>query len=101
MIFDPVKTGFPLVLAPGQTFPLYQGPAKQFHAWMLAVSPSASLHLRIEGDGIVQEKTVPLENGQWNYTRLDIDADDDVELTLVGRGNHASKVHITQAGVVP
>jgi hypothetical protein len=101
MIFDPIKTGFPLVLAPGQTFPLYQGPAHQFHAWILAVSPAASLHLRIEGDGIVQEKTIPVETSQWNYTRLDIDANGEVELSLVGRGDHASKVHITHAGVVP
>ena len=99
LLFDPIITGFPLVLAPGQTLPLYSGKAAQFHAWVLPINPSASLSLRIEGDGIVDEVPLPSTQGHWRYTTVDLNDPGDVQLSLVGRGEHASKIHITHAGV--
>jgi len=100
LLFDPIETGFPLVLAPGQTLPLYSGPAKELHAWILATDEAANLSLRIEGQGIVREQPLELPEGFWQYTTVELDQAGDIELSLVGRGDYASKVHITQAGVI-
>jgi len=100
LLFDPIATGFPLVLAPGQTLPLFSGSAKEFHAWILATDAVANLSLRIEGQGIVQEKPIEIEEGHWQYTSVSLDGSGEVDLTLVGRGDHATRIHITQAGVV-
>ena len=59
LLFDPVKTGFPLVLRPGQRLQLYDGQASAFNAWLLSMNPDAAVSLLIEDEGVARE--VPLE----------------------------------------
>jgi len=97
--FDPVTTGFPLVLTPGQSVPLFTGDARHFHAWIHPVTPDGSLALRIEDNGIVREQTLPFDADHWRYVTVDLNASGAVSLSLVGRGDAMTHVEITAASV--
>ena len=101
LLFDPVRTGFPLVLRQGQRLPLYEGEARTFNAWLLSMNPDADVSLLIEDDGIAREVPLELVEGSWRYNSTALDTKGSVRLSLVGRSEHASQIHITLASVNP
>ena len=101
LLFDPVKTGFPLVLRPGQRLPLYEGPARGFQVWLLSLNPDAAVSLLIEDDGIARDVPLELVEGYWRYNSTALNGDGTVRLSLVGRSEHVSQLHITLASVTP
>lgn len=100
LMFDPVQTGFPLVLHPGQTVSIYQGTGQRFTGWFHGVLESGDVTLRIDDSGIVREVPLPLTSGHWQYVDIPIPGDEPSELTLVGRGTEPIRLNITQAMVV-
>ena len=101
LLFDPVKTGFPLVLRSGQKLQLYEGRARAFNAWLLSMNPDAAVSLLIEDEGIAREIPLDLIEGHWRYNSSALDIQGSVRLSLVGRSEHASQIHITLASVTP
>ena len=101
LLFDPVSTGFPLVLRSGQKLPLYDGPAEAFHAWLLSMNPDAAVSLLIEDEGVAREVPLELVEGHWRYNSTALNGKGSVRLSLVGRSEHASQLHITLASVSP
>ena len=101
LLFDPVKTGFPLVLRPGQRLQLYDGQASAFNAWLLSMNPDAAVSLLIEDEGIAREIPLELAEGSWRYNSSVLDTQGSVRLSLVGRSEHASQLHITLPSVNP
>jgi len=99
LIFDPVSTGFPLVLHPGQSTQIYEGSAAALQAWLQPISPDAAISLRIEDSGIVREVPLELVAGHWQYNAQETGTSSPLKLSLVGRGEHVSTVHITLASV--
>ena len=100
LIFDPVKTGFPLILFPGQTVEAYTGTLSRFTAWMHLQTDGGTVTLRIEDGGIVREVPLALEAGHWQYIDFPIESVEPVQLHIVGRGDAAVRLNITQAKVV-
>ena len=101
LLFDPVSTGFPLVLREGQRLSIFEGEASAFQGWLLSINPDAAVSLLIEDDGIAREVPLELIEGHWRYSNLQLDAQGEVRLSLVGRSEHASQIHITLASVTP
>ena len=99
LIFDPVSTGFPLVLFPGQSTEIFNGKASEFHGWLRPISEGAALSLRIEDGGIVREHPLDLVDGHWRFNTRLTGATGILRLSLVGRGEQASRVQITKASV--
>jgi hypothetical protein len=100
LMFDPVQTGFPLVLHPGQTVSIYQGAGKRFTGWFHGALQSGDITLRIDDAGIVRELPLPLTPGNWQYVDIPINSSESCELMLVGRGSGPVRLNITQAMVV-
>ena len=98
-IFDPVSTGFPLALRPGQSTQIFEGTASQFNAWIHPLSENAALSLRIESGGIVREVPLDLVTEHWRYNSITTDPSENLRLSLVGRGDTPSEVEITRASV--
>lgn len=101
LLFDPVKTGFPLVLRSGQKLQLYEGQASAFNAWLLSMNPDAAVSLLIEDEGVAREVPLELIEGSWRYNSSALDTEGSVRLSLVGRSEHTSQLHITLASVNP
>jgi hypothetical protein len=101
LMFDPVQTGFPLVLHPGQTASIYQGPVQRLTGWFHGALQSGDVTLRIDDAGIVREIPLPLTPGHWQYVDIPINAVTSSELMLVGRGDGPVRLNITQAMVMP
>ena len=99
--FDPITTGFPLVLMPDQAVHIYTGPAQSFHAWIRPDGTDDSVSLRIEDQGIVREHALPLHPESWQYIAVDLQSQGDATLHLVGRSGVPSTVTLTAASVKP
>ncbi len=97
--FDPITTGFPLVLTPGQHIEIYSGQAQAFHAWIHPVRPESQISLRVEDAGIVREHPLETEPGHWRYISIALSSPDGATLSLVGRGDEAAHIEITAASV--
>ena len=100
LIFDPVKTGFPLILLPGQTVEAFAGHLRRFTAWVHLQTDGGAVTLRIEDGGIVRERPLGLRAGHWQYIDIPIESSEAVKLHIVGRGEAAVRLNITQAKVV-
>ena len=100
LIFDPVETGFPLVLFPGQSTSVYEGNMTRFTAWVHLEQENGEANLRIEDEGIVREEPLPIQAGHWTYIDIPIQGQGEIRLKIVGRGDTPIRLHITQAKVV-
>ena len=100
LIFDPVETGFPLVLFPGQSIPVYRGNMTRFTAWVHVEQENGKANLRIEDEGIVREEPLPIQAAHWTYVDIPIQGQGEIRLKIVGRGDAPIRLHITQAKVV-
>ncbi len=100
LLFDPVETGFPLGLFPGQAVSVYAGTLKRFTAWIHMKDDAGEAMIRIEDDGIVREEALPLKPGHWQYIDLPIEGEGNIDLKIVGRGSEAVRLNIAQAKVV-
>ena len=100
LIFDPVETGFPLVLFPGQSISVYQGSMARFTAWIHLEEENGAANMRIEDEGIVREEPLPIQPGHWTYIDIPIKGKGETLLKIVGRGDDAIRLHITHAKVV-
>lgn len=99
LLFDPVRTGFPLSLREGQRLPLFEGKAEDFQCWLLALNPDAKVALLLDDDGISREFPLDLIEGQWRYNSIPLKASGDIRISLVGRSEHVSQIHITLPSV--
>ena len=100
LIFDPVETGFPLVLFPGQAVSVYEGEGERFTAWVHTQNQEGETTFRIEGPGIVREEPLPIQPGHWQYIDIPIDGEGRINLKIVGRAEGPVRLNITQAKVV-
>ena len=99
--FDPIATGFPLVLMPDQAVHIYTGPARSFHAWVRSDGTDDSVSIRIEDQGVVREQAFALHPEFWQYIAVDLQSQGDASLHLVGRSDVPSTVTLTAASVLP
>ncbi len=99
LIFDPVFTGFPLILMRGQATEIFQGDASKFNIWIRPISDDSAISLRIEDGGVVRELPLKLVNGHWQYNSLVIGSTNTLKLSLVGRSEGPSQVMVTRASV--
>jgi len=99
--FDPITTGFPLVLMPDQAEHIYTGPATSFHAWIRPNGTDDSISLRVEDNGIVREHSLALHPEAWQYIDVDLETSGEATLHLVGRSRVPSTVTLTAASVKP
>ena len=100
LIFDPVETGFPLVLFPGQTISVYEGTLSRFTAWIHLEQEEGEVTLRIEDAGIVREKPLEVQAKHWTYVDIPIEGKGNISLKIVGRGEESIRLNITHAKVV-
>ena len=65
------------------------------------MNPDAAVSLLIEDEGVAREVPLELVEGHWRYNSTELNGKGSVRLSLVGRSEHASQLHITLASVSP